>query len=258
MANTHFGRYCFVFAASQSLPGKTARQNEFFCPSHIGTREDTLKVTSLFVVLSILVLGSIAAPARADITVMNPSFETTNALNFSAPTIGQWNTGPIPGWTIAGGVAGSFQPDTVGAGAFSSVPDGVTVAYSNGATISQTLAASLTANTTYLLSVDVGHRLDGFATDYSIALYVGSTLLASLPPGTSNGVIPIGTFADETVTFTSGATVLPGDLRIVLTSDGPQADFDNVRLTASTVPEPSSLSLLAGGLGLLLYARRRR
>ena len=65
-------------------------------------------------------------------------------------------------------------------------------------------------------------------------------------------------FADETVTFTSGATVAPGDLRIVLTSDGPQADFDNVRLTASTVPEPSSLSLLAGGLGLLLYARRRR
>jgi hypothetical protein len=137
------------------------------------------------------------------------------------------------------------------------LPDGSIVAFSNGGTISQMLAASLTANTTYMLSVDVGHRLDGLVTDYSIALYVGNMLLASLPAGTSNSAITPGTFADETLTFTSGSKVIAGDLRIVLTSTGAQTDFDNVRLTAAT-PEPSSLSLLAGGLGLLFFVFRRR
>src|SRR4029077_584812 len=103
----------------------------------------------------------------------------------------------------------------------------------------------------------VGHRLDastsptrnGYVTDYMIALYVGNTLLTSF--GGSTGAITPGTFADETITFTSGATVLPGDLSIVLTSDGQQAGFDNVRLTESTVSEPSSLALIAGALGVM-------
>ena len=272
MANTHFGSYCFFFAASQSLPGETARQNEFPfepylltrwrktspCsdhPTRCGTREDPLRFTSLFAVLSILVLGTVAAPAWADITVMNPSFEITNPLSVSCGSGCAFNSGPIPDWTITG-QGGSFQPNSA---IFNPpLPDGTIIAYSNGGTVSQTLAASLTPDTTYTLSVDVGLRLNGAVdvTNYSIALYSGSTLLNSF--GASNGLIPIGTFADETVTYTSGATVLPGDLSIVLTSDGQQADFDNVRLTESTVPEPSSLSLIAGALGVMFLALRRR
>jgi PEP-CTERM motif len=221
-----------------------------------------LKFTSLFVVLSILVLGTIASPAWADaVPVQNASFEITNPLGGSC-ACGAFNLGPIPDWTITGGVAGSWQPSSV---SFNMpLPNGNIVAYSDGATISQTLTSSLVPDTTYTLSVDVGHRLDvstsptgnGYVTDYTIALYVGSTLLKSF--GGSTGGIAPGTFADETVTLTSGATVLPGDLSIVLTSDGQQADFDNVKLTASTVPEPSSLSLLAGALGVMFLALRRR
>jgi hypothetical protein len=206
-------------------------------------------------VLSILVLGSIAAPARADITVLNPSFEITNPLNIPCgiPLNCSYNFGPIPDWTLTG-QGGSWHPSST----FYNLPlpDGSIVAFSNGGTISQTLTTSLAPDTTYMLSVDVGHRLDGYITDCSIALYAGSTLLNSF--SASNGIIPIGTFADETVTYTSGATVLPGDLSIVLTSDGQQADFDNVRLTESTVPEPSSLSLVAGALGIMFLALRRR
>jgi len=138
------------------------------------------------------------------------------------------------------------------------LPDGSSiVAYSNGGTISQTLGTFLAPNTSYTLSVDVGHRLDGNVTDYSIGLFAGGNLLKSF--GASNGAIPIGTFADETVTFTSGVNVAAGEkLSIVLAGAGPQADFDNVRLTASTIPEPASLSLLAAGCGLALFVLRRR
>src|SRR5258706_10682565 len=162
-----------------------------------------------------VVLGCIAAPAWADtIAVTNPSFEITNPLTFTAPGAGSWNAGPIPGWTITGGGAGSWQP---GPALFNlPVPDGNTVAYSNGATLSQTLSASLAPNTTYTLSAFVGHRLDGDVTNYTIALLAGGTILSSLSG--SNGVIPLGTFQNEVFSFTSGATVPSGNLGIALFS----------------------------------------
>ena len=203
--------------------------------------------------LVVLTLGSIAPAAKADtVAIQNASFETTNPLNFGCGSGCSFNLGPIPGWTTTG-QSGSFQPSSTYFAL--PLPDGNIVAYSNGGSISQTLAASLTPDTIYTLSVDVGNRLDGEVTDYSIALYVDGTLLSSL--SSSNGVIPAGTFADETVTYTSGAVVPAGNLSIVLTSGGVQADFDNVRLTASTVPEPSSLSLLAAALGLMVLVFRR-
>ena len=215
-----------------------------------------MRSTVLFLLLVVVTLGAIAAPAKADaVAIQNASFEITNPLTSTCGPGCAFNSGPIPDWTITG-QGGSFQPNSAILNL--PLPDGTIIAYSNGGTISQTLAASLTPNTTYTLSVDVGFRLNGAVdvTNYSIALFAGSTLLNSF--SASNGIIPIGTFADETVTYTTGATVLPGDLSIVLTSDGQQADFDNVRLTASTVPEPSSLSLLAGALGIMFLALRRR
>lgn len=217
-----------------------------------------MKSTSLFMLLFILVFGCATTPTWADVVpIKNASFESMNALNLSAPTRGSWNIGPITGWTLSG-EGGSWQPDTVAGRSYSSVPDGMTVAYSNGGTIYQDLSTSLLSNTTYTLSVDVGHRLDGLETNYSLAIYAGGNLLIK-SADTSNGAIPIGTFADETVTFTSGANVTPGQkLRIVLTSTGQQTDFDNVQLTASAIPEPASLSLLAAGCGLMLFVFRRR
>jgi hypothetical protein len=213
-----------------------------------------LKPTSLFMFLFILVFGSVAAPAWADvISVKNASFEMTSSLIACGPGC-FYNLGPIPDWTTAGtGNAGSWHPTSA-----YPAPDGKFIAYSNGGTIYQDLSTSLLSNTTYTLSVDVGHRLDGLETNYSLAIYAGGNLLIK-SADTSNGAIPIGTFADETVTFTSGTSVTPGQkLRIVLTSAGAQADFDDVSLTASAIPEPASLSLLAAGCGLMLFVFRRR
>jgi len=219
--------------------------------------ENLVKVTTIFLFLSILVLGFTTAPAFADnIAIQNASFENFNPLNLSCGACGTYNLGPIPDWTITGGEAGSWQP---GPASLTSVPDGTKVAYSNGGTISQTLTASLLADTFYNLSVDVGHRLDGpngYATTFIISLFAGDALLKSITG--SNSVITMGTFATQSLDFTSNATVPSGNLAIVLSSVGPQSDFDNVRLTATSVPEPGSLTLLAAGLGLALFVFRRR
>jgi hapalindole biogenesis HpiC1 cyclase-like protein/PEP-CTERM motif-containing protein len=210
-----------------------------------------LKFTSLFVFLSILVLGCVTPSTWADIVpVQNASFEAPAPLIACGPGC-FYNIGPIPDWTTAGpGKAGIWHPTSA-----YPPPDGGFIAYSNGGTISQTLATLVMPNTTYMLSVDIGHRPDGFANGFAIELDAGGVPLKSISG--SNSLIPSGTFMNETLTFTTGATA-SGDLGIVLTSDGPQIDFDNVRLTATTVPEPSSLSLLAGGLGLLIFVFRRR
>jgi len=221
--------------------------------------ENLVKATTIFLFLSILVLGFTTAPAFADnITIQNASFEMKNNLNIPCGTGCAYNTGPIPDWTTTGGQQGSWQPSSA---YFSSpVPDGSLVAYSNGGTISQTLSDSLLANTLYTLSVALGNRFDvisnNLATTYLIQLFAGNTLLNSITG--SNALITPGTFMDVSFNYLSGATLPSGNLSIVLSSVGPQSDFDNVRLTTTSVAEPGSLTLLAAGLGLALFVFRRR
>ena len=220
-----------------------------------------MKFAFRFLFLSILVLVSTTSPAFANsIPIQNFSFETTNPLTIPCGTGCAYNNGPIPGWTTTGVQQGTWQPSSA---YFTSVPDGSLVAYSNGGTISQTLSASLAANTLYDLTVAVGNRLDaaqGYATTYIIQLFAGNTLLNSITG--SNTIIPLGTFMDVSFNYLSGVTLPAGNLSIVLSSVGPQSDFDNVRLTATStvtsVAEPGSLTLLAAGLGLALFVFRRR
>jgi hypothetical protein len=201
------------------------------------------------------ILALMSCPAWADdIPIQNASFEITNPLNqpFGG---GPFNFGPIPDWNSTG-VAGSWQPNS---SEFSSIPGGSIVAFTNGGSISQTLTGnSVFANTVYTLSVFVGDRSDCCAANYTISLNAGATTLCSFSGNSAS--IPIGTFADETCTFQSGATVPSGDLSVLFTggSTTTQLDIDNVSVASVSTPEPGVLALMTVGLFFVCLALRRK
>jgi hypothetical protein len=192
------------------------------------------------------------------IAIQNASFESTNPL--SSPCVGPgtclFNSGPIPSWTSTG-ATGSFEPSS--SYFHLPLPDGNILAYTNGGSISQTLTGiSLEPNSIYTLSVDIGHRLDGDVANFSMSLDAGSGTFCTR--GGSNGSAAKGAFFDAILSCSTDATPPSGFLGIVLTGDGQQIDFDNVRLDMVPAPEPSALVLMLTGLGVvgLLFARSRR
>lgn len=193
------------------------------------------------------------------VPIQNASFENSGPLTAECPVPAAclYNFA-IPEWSVTG-ATGSFQPSSTYLSL--PLPDGSIVAYTNGGTISQTLTGiSLLANSTYTLSVDVGRRFDVVAANYSISLYDGSTPFCTT--GGSNASITAGSFTGATLTCATGASVPAGFLEIVLTGDGRQIDFDNVRLdvvsNVVSTPEPSVLVLMLTALGAFgLFARSR-
>ncbi len=191
----------------------------------------------------VLINGTASADSVA---VQNASFEQigSGGLPNGCGTGCAYGYGPIPGWTTVGSGGGAWQPGPTGTYFNQAIPDGSTVAFVNG-TLSQDLDVALLANTEYTLTVDVGDRLDGYRGGWSIALNDGSMQLCTNAGQTAE--IAVGTFAQESCTFTTGSYVPSGDLFIVLGGSGSSdnATFDDVRVSA---PEPESIVLLGAGL----------
>src|SRR5207302_10757629 len=128
----------------------------------------TSKLVGAFAVAGAL-LSLATTPALAvPITVNNPSFEIQPAggLPLTAGCVGagcSYNAGAgaIPGWTNSG-ASGEFIPGPQVGNffAFNTIPDGITVAYSNGPLISQTVGATVQAGVVYTLQIDLGWRKD--------------------------------------------------------------------------------------------------
>lgn len=173
--------------------------------------------------------------------IQNPSFEQSAVLPNVDTALGSYSVGGVPGWTVTG-AAGLWQPT---AREFTSaLPDGSTLAWSNGGTLSQDLGVPAAANATYTLTVHAGRRIEGYVATYTVNLNAGTTNLCTATG--SNGDFAAGTFKQISLTCPAGATPPTGNLSISLGATGTQVNFDNVTL-ASGPPPPFVFPLTGFG-----------
>lgn len=224
---------------------------------------DKLGLFKIAIASSCLMIVPQGQVRAASIFIANHSFETPIITDLS----GVLDTGisTTGNWTFAGGMNQGFINPGLGEnnvpgfwyGPSPTLPNGNQVAWSNGGTISQTLSATLQANTKYTLGAFVGRRFGENFPGYNIQLLAGTTVLAS----SGSSVTPTaGTFAPVTVSYTSGSSgsLIGQALKISLTSSsGSQTNFDLITLDASPIPEPSAMLGLLG-FGLLGIASKLR
>jgi hapalindole H/12-epi-hapalindole U/12-epi-fischerindole U synthase len=238
---------------------------------------------------SLIIAGIISQSASAAILLIdNPGFEDISGQGtfgeFTLDTPNSWDVyDPFDIHPSAGLFLGTLMPN--GVEFFNTVaPEGDRVAILFNSSrrgegeygITQVLTDTLQANTLYTLTVEVGNIASG--TDlgntfynlngnpgYRVELLAGGVLLSSDDNGL---IIPEGEFALSTVTFmTDGSHAQLGQtLEIRLINENIQTfdpnadleiDFDDVRLSAVAIPEPSSVFLIAIAAGGLLLRRKR-
>ena len=194
------------------------------------------------------------------------------------------------GWTTADVFGDSNGTMNTLASQFNSpVPDGEYTGYSNGTPFYQILGDTLQATFVYTLSVFVGERNiigndpmgDSFSENqgYYVELavdnngtYGGRTVLARSSflkaccpgiPASFNapdaGSPGHGNFIEVSFSYTPGiGAPLGKNLMISFGTPGVSANFDMVTLNADpTVPEPGTIAMVLGGIGLLALQRRK-
>jgi len=172
----------------------------------------------LMVPLAASVLGTASAQETTTIPIpiLNPRFDVDVLACSPGGSCYQYG---ITGWAAGPetylGKAGTTQyPGAPSTGLY------VAIIGNSSATgsILQTLGATLQANTTYILTLEVGARADYPFTGYVASLMAGNVTLASGHESTPVG----GTFVTEVVGYESGATPaqLGQPLQILITSTG--------------------------------------
>jgi hypothetical protein len=225
------------------------------------------KMTMKVVVLTVFLYSIFVADAFASLlTIANHSFEEPGATSFTEE-LGEFFTDRvISGWQGNGPFAfseGVLRAKQGVSYTGITATDGLQVGYSNGGIISQVLSEVLMPNFEYSLYVDIGNRLGSPFLGYRIGLFAGGNLLVI----NNSSVIPIdGGFATAKISYFASTfdPNLGKNLEIRLTStpsqtfEGRQVQFDNVRLSAEAVPEPSTLAFWSICLVSLLFVHLKR
>ena len=224
--------------------------------------------------LTFFAIPLIAAP----VSIFNSGFED---ITGETP-VNEFTFGPLNGWDLydpggitAGGAGGTFFIGTLTPDA----PTNFTAGAAQGEYgMQQTLSETLQTNTNYSLQVEIGNIASGTAQSgtffdldglpgYRVDLLAGGVLL-SQDNSSLSGFIPEGEFATSTVSFNTGAThsqigqalqirlVNLNQIDPLFPTANLEVDFDNVRLNASAVPEPSGMIYFA--VGTMITLRRRR
>jgi len=191
---------------------------------------------------------TITTPAllTTEVAIVNPGFEVPVKAD------GDFTDGlaDCPGWSYVdeqtqGGV---WNPGLTGyEGWEGNAPEGENIAYVTKSGIEQVLTETLTAETTYTLTVEVGNLKDSPWTGYKVQLLAGETLLAE---DDNTVTIAEDTFETSTVIYTSGADDVADPnvgqpLQIQLHClDANEVDFDDVKLTGEgPTPDPYVVAL---------------
>lgn len=187
------------------------------------------------------------AATSVNAALVNPSFDDNIVGGASTPV----------NWSSVGGSHG-IRTSIVGL----TPTDGPNQVWiNNGSALFQDSGETIIAGTTYELKVSLGADQQNFSNIEStvIRLYgsdagTGTALAEITPSGPATTV-----WTEQTVSFVAtGAQATGQTLGVYLgVTSGTQAEWDNVRLTITPVPEPSSAALLGLG-GLALVLRRRK
>jgi len=239
---------------------------------------------SLFGSRGMIVVGAVSAlrfgAHAAAIPVPNGSFEMPSTP-FVSPMVDVWQKTPAPGWfdpALTGGVtwqqlSGVFANTPAGDPSHISNLDGVQALYLfalPGAGLTQVLGASFEAGMAYELSVGMvgggGGMAEGtafqlglFFMDGAEAVSVGSaTVIHSAAAFPTSALMIDQLLSIPAVSATDPWAGKPIGIQLVAAS-GTGAGYwnlDNVRLSATVVPEPGTYALLGIGLaGLLTLGR---
>jgi len=233
------------------------------------SNERSFTMRKVSIVLSFVVMGALTSRAQA-VTILNPGFESPtvtdgNYADSTLPT--SWSKSAYSGT----GVAGTANPS---AGQLSPIfGDNVAYLYNGAATAnSPFLFQNLglpDPNTIYSLSGYVGDRSGGFFVfptgGVTLNLHIGSTAIADIVASIAITSSPGDGVAAQytTSTFTTGNTVTQNMFVTLAVVNGTTqynlATFDNLQLSAISVPEPTSILMLGvGTVGMLFVNRRRR
>jgi hypothetical protein len=207
--------------------------------------------------LSVALLLVAAATAQAaQVTVNNFSFEDPDVGGATT-----WSNMTPPGWQepVPDG-PNSFTEEIGGFASEGLQHEGI----QNLSYIFQDLGITAQPLTRYTLTAGVGNRNANFTTAVNnsrMSLLAGGengTVIATADVNAST--VPVGTFADFIAMGATGAVAPTGNLTIRLEVTSPdRAHFDNIRLDAAPVPEPSALGVLgAMSVAVLGLGRRRR
>ncbi len=223
------------------------------------------RYVSLFVLAAISAVALTASDARADLIVTNGDFESSYVDIQNVPQWFDQTAAPFFEEWINSSVS-ILSDNTTGYTASQHLAMGP------GGLVYQSLGAKTAGQSLINWSFFQGRFSDNVSsTGFAVTFYAGA--FAGADDVDITGVTQIGSTAslaalsaDVNGRINSGSVNISGVadgteiwLRIVSTTEGGYAPIDNISVSVSSIPEPSTIILLSFSLlGLLAYAWRKR